>query len=77
MVVLPPLPTDSKSAGALRKNATMCLRSPGYFCKFFTKTLAYVQNLLYLCSGFQSENGRNCDIIRNTNTLWIYKETSM
>ena len=25
----------------------------------------------YLCGEFQSENGRNCDIIRNTNTLWM------
>ena len=44
---------------------------------FLPKLLAYIIILLYLCSGFQSENGRNCDIIRNTNTLWIYKETSM
>ena len=51
--------------------------APDSFAGFFTKTLAYVQNLLYLCSGFQSENGRNCDKIRNISTLWIYKETSM
>ena len=28
MVVLPPLPTDSKSAGALRKNATIASALP-------------------------------------------------